>query len=48
MSDPHEREMATKKRLMEIAKVWDAQMDAGDVPSITLPTRTKSNLECGE
>lgn len=45
MSDPHERDMATKKRLMEIAKVWYDQMDAGDVPSITLPTRTKYNLE---
>ena len=28
MSDPHERDMATKKRLMEIAKVWYDQMDA--------------------
>ncbi|MCZ9312446.1 MAG: DNA topoisomerase VI, partial [Methanocorpusculum sp.] len=45
MSDPRERDMATKQRLMEIAKVWYDQMDAGDVPSITLPTRTKYNLE---
>ncbi len=45
MSDPKERDLATKKRLMEIAQVWYDQMGAGDVPSITLPTRTKYNLE---
>ena len=45
MADPKERDLATKQRLMEIAKVWYDQMDGGDVPSITLPTRTKYNLE---
>ena len=45
MSDPKKRDLATKKRLMEIAQVWYDQMGAGDVPSITLPTRTKYNLE---
>ncbi|MCZ0862322.1 DNA topoisomerase IV subunit A [Methanocorpusculum vombati] len=45
MSDPKERDLATKQRLMEIAKVWYDQMDGGDVPSITLPTRTKYNIE---
>ncbi len=45
MSDWKERDIATKKRLMEIAKVWYDQMDDGDLPSITLPTRTKYNIE---
>ena len=45
MPEPTERDMATKKRLMEIAKVWYDQIDSGDVPSITLPTRTKYNIE---
>jgi DNA topoisomerase-6 subunit A len=40
-----ERDLATKKRLMEIAQVWYDQMDGGEVPSITLPTRTKRNIE---
>lgn len=44
MLDPKERDMATKKKLMEIAKVWYNQMDTGNIPSITLPTRTKHNL----
>nr|MDE2545197.1 DNA topoisomerase VI [Methanocorpusculum sp.] len=48
MSDPKERDLATKQRLMEIAKVWYDQMDGGDVPSITLPTRTKYNIEYEE
>ena len=45
MFDPRELDMATKQRLMEIAKVWYDQMDGGDVPSITLPTLTKYNME---
>ncbi|MDU9377097.1 DNA topoisomerase 6 subunit A [Methanocorpusculaceae archaeon Sp1] len=45
MSEPNARDVATTKRLMEIAQVWYDQMGAGDVPSITLPTRTKYNLE---
>lgn len=39
-----QRDLATKKRLMEIAKVWYDQMSGGDIPSITLPTRTKHNI----
>lgn len=30
---------------MEIAKVWYDQMESGEIPSITLPTRTKYNIE---
>ena len=44
MSEMNERDQATQKRLMEIAKVWYDQIGGGDVPSITLPTRTKRNL----
>lgn len=45
MSEPTERDIATKQRLMELAQVWYDQMDGGEVPSITLPTRTKYNIE---
>ncbi|HJJ93463.1 MAG TPA: DNA topoisomerase VI, partial [Methanocorpusculum sp.] len=45
MSEMNERDIATRKRLMEIAKVWYDQIGGGDVPSITLPTRTKHNIE---
>ena len=45
MSDLTERDLATKQRLMEIAKVWYDQMESGEIPSITLPTRTKYNIE---
>ncbi len=46
MSEPAvERDMATKQRLMEIAKVWYDQMGGGDIPSMTLPSRTKYNIE---
>lgn len=45
MNDKEARDLATKKRLMEIAQVWYDQMSEGEVPSITLPTRTKRNLE---
>ncbi|HJJ29747.1 MAG TPA: DNA topoisomerase IV subunit A [Methanocorpusculum sp.] len=45
MSDLTERDSATKKRLIEIAKVWYDQMESGEIPSITLPTRTKYNIE---
>ncbi|HJJ56188.1 MAG TPA: DNA topoisomerase IV subunit A [Methanocorpusculum sp.] len=48
MSNPNERDISTKKRLMDIAKVWYDQMVAGNVPSITLPTRTKHNLKYNE
>ena len=41
-------DLASKKRLMEIAKVWYDQLDSGEIPSITLPTRTKVNLEHDE
>lgn len=44
MSEMNERDQVTQKRLMEIAKVWYDQIGGGDVPSITLPTRTKRNL----
>ena len=45
MSDLTERDLATKQRLMEIAKGWYDQMESGEIPSITLPTRTKYNIE---
>ncbi|MDO5844242.1 MAG: DNA topoisomerase IV subunit A [Methanocorpusculum sp.] len=46
MSETSEqRDLTTKKRLMEIAKVWYDQMGGGDIPSVTLPSRTKYNIE---
>ncbi len=37
-------EQRASKRLYDIAKRWYDQISAGDVPSITLPTRTKQNI----
>ena len=48
MPDMRDVDLASKKRLMEIAKVWYDQLDSGEIPSITLPTRTKVNLEHDE
>ena len=36
--------MATD-RLIGIARKWYSQMTGGQIPSISLPTRTKQNIE---
>ncbi|HJJ90791.1 MAG TPA: DNA topoisomerase IV subunit A [Methanocorpusculum sp.] len=45
MFEQKKRDFVTRQRLMEIARGWYEQMNAGEAPSITLPTRTKYNIE---
>ena len=40
-----EKDRRTQERLVSIAAEWYGQMTEGRVPSITLPTRTKANIE---
>lgn len=40
-----EKDKLTQERLVSIASEWYGQMAGGHVPSITLPTRTKANIE---
>lgn len=40
-----EKDKLTQERLVSIASEWYGQMAGGRVPSITLPTRTKANIE---
>lgn len=40
-----EKDRLTQERLVSIAAEWYGQMTAGQVPTITLPTRTKANIE---
>lgn len=41
-------DLLARKRLVGIAEAWYAQMSGGDIPSITLPTRTKQNIAYDE
>lgn len=45
MSKKKALDLTAGRKLFDIAKMWYDQMIAGDVPSITLPTRTKQNIE---
>ncbi|KQC04413.1 MAG: DNA topoisomerase VI [Methanoculleus sp. SDB] len=45
MTSKHEKDQKTKERLVEIARTWYDQMSDGGIPFITLPTRTKKNIE---
>jgi len=40
-----EKDKITQERLVSIAAEWYGQMAGGQVPTITLPTRTKANIE---
>ena len=40
-----ELDARSMKALMGIASSWYDQMKAGEIPSISLPTRTKYNIE---
>lgn len=44
MNYKEELNRITHDRLVEIAQEWYDQMAEGDIPSITLPTRTKQNI----
>ncbi len=48
MIDKEERREHTLERLLSIPKQWYGQMTAGEIPSITMPTRTKRNIEYDE
>ncbi len=43
-----EKDKLTQERLVSIASEWYGQMMDGRVPTITLPTRTKANIEYNE
>ena len=40
-----ELDARSMKALMRIASTWYDQMKAGEIPSISLPTRTRYNIE---
>lgn len=43
-----EMDRIADERLLNIAQKWYDQMDGGNIPSVSLPTRTKHNIEYDE
>ena len=47
-SDTNSADEAARKRLIDLAETFYDQFEAGEIPAMTLPTRTKSNITYDE
>ena len=47
-ADPDLKDDRARERLIELAADLYDQIDRGEIPGMTLPTRTKSNIEYDE
>lgn len=48
MTSKQETDRLAMERLLQIAEEWYRQMSGGSIPSVSLPTRTKQNIEFDE